>query len=310
MSREQHYRRLLRLYPQDHRATHGEEMLGVLMAANGGWRDDLNLIGGAVALHSRRVFNLDGGVPLRDVLAIVSLLGPILLLAGAASDLHEIAWWIKGGDLAGLPYEQIPEAPAWGAWLVVTVLALFGLRRLAALMAWVASATLLVIISEVRWNYAGDPSNVGWMLLGVFTAISLTWSAGPRRGLELVGRRGILFALAGVTTSILLFAITPSLYWVSFLAYLLGPWLSLAALALACYLACTRVPHRRTGRHAAFLLAVPVLSDASQYVLTEIVGPPLFWIPIVENTLFYGIPLLIVLAGNGILGRIKQSLPS
>jgi hypothetical protein len=310
MSREKHYRRLLALYPQDHRATHGDEMLGVLLAANGGWRDDLNLVGGAIALHTRRVFNLDGGVPLRDVMAIVSLLGPLILLTGAASDLHEIAWWVKGGGLAEMPYTQIPEAPAWAAWFVVAVLALYGLRRLAALMSWVACVTLLVIISQIRWNYAGDPSNVGWMLLGVFTAISLTWSAGPRRGLELVGRRGILFALAGVTTSILLIAITPSLYWVSFTAYLLGPWLALAALTLACYLSCNRVPHRRTGRHAAFLLAVPVVSDGLQYVLVSIVGPPMYWVPIVTNTVFYGVPLLIVLAGNGVLSRIRNSLPS
>ncbi|MFC0543266.1 hypothetical protein [Kutzneria chonburiensis] len=310
MSREQHYRRLLRLYPQDHRATHGEEMLGVLMAGGGGRRDDLNLVGGAIALHTRRMFNLDGGVPLRDVMAIVSLLGPIILLTGAASDLHEIAWWIKGGDLADIPYTQIPESPAWAAWLVVALLALSGMRRLAALMSWVAVLTLLVIITEIRWNYSGDPSNVGWMLLGLITAISLTWSAGPKRGLELVGRRGVLFALAGVATSTLLVAISPSLYRLSFAAYQLGPWLAVAAIGLAAYLACNRVPHRRTGRHAAFLLAVPVLSDVWQYLLMEIVGAPLFWIGIVENSLFYGVPLLIVLAANGILRTIKKSLPS
>jgi hypothetical protein len=28
-------------------------MLGVLLAANGGWRDDVNLVGGAAALHGR-----------------------------------------------------------------------------------------------------------------------------------------------------------------------------------------------------------------------------------------------------------------
>ena len=309
-NRERRYRRLLRLYPRDHREQHGEEMLGVLLDGRPGWRDAVDLVGGALALHLRRVFGLDGGVNLRDVMAVVSLLGPVVLLTGAASDLHEIAWWIKAGGLADMPYTQIPEAPAWGAWLVVAVLALAGPRRAAAVMAWLASATLLVIMSTVPVNYAGNPSNDGWLMLGVLTAISLTWSAGPARGKELVGRRGILFAVAGDAVAGLLVAVTPALYAVGFVSYVLGPWLAVAALVLGCYLACRPVPNRRTGRRAAFVLALPAVTMVVEYVLMTVVGPPIFWVPILTDAAFYGIPILMVLAGNGILRPLRNSLPS
>ncbi|GAA3438898.1 hypothetical protein GCM10018954_085170 [Kutzneria kofuensis] len=299
------------LYPRDHRERHGEEMLGVLMAANGGRRDDLDIVRGAAALHLRRMFNMDGGVQLRDVMAVVGLLGPILLLAGAAPDLHEIAWWFTtDGLFVTVPYTQVPDWPAWVAWLVVAVLTLFGVRRPAAAMAWVACAAHLVIISAVRVNYAANHENIGLLLLGVFTAVALTWSAGPARGRELVGRRGIRFAFAGVALSAVLPAITPSLYAVGFRAYQLGPWLASAAFVFGGYLACRRVPDRRTGRHAAFVLALPIISNLVNHVLIGILGPALFWTPVAANALFYGIPVLMVLAGFGILRQVWRSLPS
>lgn len=311
MTREDHYRRLLALYPSDHRRQHGEEMLGVLLAADGGWRDDLSLLTGAIALHTRRMFNLDGGVALRDVLAVVSLLGPILLLVGAAPDLHEIAWWFRSGDLfVTVPSPHTSDWPVWAAWLVVAVLALFGLRRPAAVTAWVACAAHLVIISGVRVNYAANYDNIGLLLLGVFTAIALTWSAGPARGKELVGPRGIRRAIAGLAVSGLLVALTPSLYYVGFWAYLLGPWLASAAAAFGGYLACRRVPDRRTGRHAAFVLALPIISNLVIHALLGVFGPALFWTPTTATALFYGIPILMVLAGLGTLGRIRRSLPN
>lgn len=270
------------------------------------WRDGLDLVGGAIVLHLRRVFGLDGGVNRRDAMAIVSLLGPIVMLAGAASDLHEIAWWIKAGALADMPYVQIPEAPAWGAWLVVAIFALFGLRRTAAVMAWLASATLLVIMSSVRFNYGGDPINDGWLILGVLTAISLTWSAGPVRGKELVGRRGILLALAGVAAWGLLVAITPISYRLGFWAYELVPWLAAVALAFGCYLACRPVSDRRTGRRAAIVLALPVVTQLVEYVLVSLVGPPMLWVPVLTDAAFYGIPILLVLSGYGILRPVRR----
>jgi hypothetical protein len=310
MTREKHYRRLLALYPRDHRAQHGEEMLGVLLAANGGWRDDVNLVGGAVALHGRRVFNLDGGVPLRDVMAIVSLLGPIVLLAGAAPDLHEIAYSIKTDSSFVTVPQQMPDWPVWAAWLVVAFLTLVGARRSAAAMAWVACAAHVVIISAVRISYAAHYETIGLLLLGVFSAIALTWSAGPSRAKDLIGGKGIRLAFAAVALTAVLLIITPGLYGLGFRAYRLEPWLASVALVAGAYLACRRAPDRRTGRHAAFVLALPVVATLVADTLIGFFGPALFWTPVIASALFYGVPILIVLAGNGVLSRIRKSLPS
>ena len=102
---ERRYRRLLACYPRDHRARHGEEMLAVLIAGAGdrsrpGWRESVNLLWAAVRLHLRRAVAADGGIDPREVLAVVSLLAPVVMLAGATTVLHEIGWWIKAGALA------------------------------------------------------------------------------------------------------------------------------------------------------------------------------------------------------------------
>ena len=312
MSGEKHYRRLLALYPRDHRERHGEEMLGVLLAADSDWRDDVNLVRGAIALHTRRVFNLDRGVPLRDVLAIVSLLGPIVLLISAVPDLRDLAAQIKSnGLLVTIPHPQPSGWPVWSAWTAVAVLALSGAYRLARAVAWVACAVHFMTISNIRVSYAANYETIGLLLLGVCTAIALTWSPGPAHGRELVGRRGIRFAFAGVAVSaVLLVFVTPSLYSVGFWAFELGPWLSSTALVLGGWLACRGVPDRRTGRHAAVVLALPLISNLVSFTLILLLGPALFWTPFIASALLYGIPLLIVLAGNGVLHRIKQSLPS
>jgi hypothetical protein len=311
MSREEHYRRLLALYPSDHRRQHGEEMLGVLLAANGGWRDDVNLVGGAVALHTRRALNLDGGVPLRDVMAIVSLLGPVVLLAGAAPDLHDVLYSIKtGGLLVTVPQQHVPDWPVWAAWLVATALTLVGARRPAAAIAWVACVAHLVIISAMPVGYAAHYESIGLLLLGVFSATALTWSAGPARGRELVGRRGVQLAFAGVALTAVLLVVTPSSHAVGFWAYQLGPWLASAASGFGGCLACRRAPDRRTGRHAAFVLTLPLVATVVIHILIGLLGPALFWTPVVASALFYGVPTLIVLAGNGVLSRIRKSLAS
>jgi len=309
VNKERRYRRLLALYPRDHRDQHGEEMLGVLLDGDAGWRDGLNLVGGAIALHTRRVFGLDGGVRLRDVMAVVSLLGPIVMLAGASADLHEIAWWIKADSFAEMPFEQVPDAPVWAAWLVVATLVLFAQRRAAAVSAWMAIILHLLLMSFLS-SYSSTYTNAGWLLLGGFTAISLTWSAGPARGKEMVGRRGVLFAFAGAAVAALFLAFSPRLTAFPPAFWILGPVLTYGALTLGGYLACRRVPNRRTGRRAAFVLALPAVAYLLQYVLVALVGPPMYWVPVVTNAVFYGIPVLLVLAGNGILRPVRTRLPS
>lgn len=309
-TRERRYRRLLALYPRDHRQRHGEEMLGVLMTADGGWRDGLDLVGGAVMLHLRRVFGLDGSAHVRDVMSIVSLLGPIVMLTGAVADLHEMAWWAKRGGLAEMPVSQVPDGPAWALWTVVAVLALVGLRRTAAVAAWLATgahaALMSVLSTTVFWRY----ENAGWLLLGLFTSIALTWSPGPVHGKEFVGTRGILTAFAGVAVAALVVAVTPRLLAVGTLARQAGPFLTYGAMALGGHLAVRRVRNRRTARRAVFVLALPAITLLLDMVLVAVVGPPLFWTPAVDAVLFFVLPALAVLAGNGVLRAVRTRQPS
>ena len=302
---ERRYRRLLALYPRDHRERHGEEMLGVLLDGRPGRRDGLDLVGGAIALHSRRVFGLDGGVNRRDVLSIVSLLGPIIMLTGGAADLHEVAWWIKAGDFSRMPFTQAPDAPIWGAWLLVTILALFGQRRAAAVAAWFTTGIYVALTSVLSNSFFWRYEDAGWTLLGLSTAIALTWSPGPGHGRQLVGARGILLAFAGDALAAVILAVTPHLMALGSWAWELGPWLTYGAMALGGYLACRQVRNRRTARRAVFVLALPTVTFVLDAVLVTVIGPPLYWISAVDSAIFYGIPILLVLAGMGILRPVR-----
>lgn len=282
----------------------------MLLDGTPSWRDGLDLVGGAIALHLRRVFGLDGQVRVRDVLSIVSLLGPLVILTGAAPDLREIAWWVKNDAFGDMPITQVPDAPAWGAWAVVAVLVLFGQRRAAAVSAWIATGVYVaaesVLSTALFWRY----EDAGWMLLGLFTAVALTWSPGPVHGKQFVGTRGILLALVGDAVAAAVLAVGPHVPAFGFWTRGLGPGLTYAALALGGYLACRRVRNRRTARRAVLVLALPAFTFLLDIVLVTLIGPPLYWISAIDFVVFYGVPVLIVLAGMGIPRLVRKSLPS
>jgi hypothetical protein len=282
------YRRLLAIYPRDHRERAGEEMLGVLMADAGertrpGFRNTVDVLWGALRLHLRRVVAADGGVEVRDVLAIVSLLGPIASLAGAARALHELAWWVRAGALSEMPvWQQIPDTPVWVVWFAVAVLALLRRRVAAAVVAWVAVAVHFAVVAFAPAYYAWTSLNGGWVLLGLLTAGALTWSSGPARGLALVGRRGVFVMAATVVVAALLEGVFHRQPFE-------GAWIVVVVAGglVACGLT------SRAGRRAALVLAVPLM-------------PVLLWDPYhaflhnsppsVEVAVFYGVPLVLLFA--------------
>ncbi|HEX6358069.1 hypothetical protein [Actinophytocola sp.] len=163
---ERRYRRLLALGPRDHREQHEEEMLGVLMTDAGerSWpsaRETVDLPWAALLLHLRRVFATDGGIVHRDVFAIVSLLGPVAILAGATTGLHELAWWIKVegfvGGLSTIPWwTQFPDASVWLVWLAVAVLSVRRMRRTAAVGAWLGTAGLVGLAIFAPYSTCGS----------------------------------------------------------------------------------------------------------------------------------------------------------
>lgn len=293
---ERRYRRLLACYPRDHRERDGEEMLGVLMADAGGrtsptWRETVDLLWAAARLHLRRVVAADGGIPARDVLAIVSLVGPLALLSGATTNLHEMAWWVEAGALREMPlFEQTPDAPVWLVWLAVAALSLLRLRRSAAVAAWLGTAgfaAVPMVFPAQRWWTGMD---AGWLLLGALIAVALTWSPGPTRGRELAGRSAVPVMAATVMAA---GALGVFGYGIES-----AEWSRLAVLAVGTVAACA--PGSRVGRRAGLVLLVPVMTT----LLAEALEGPL---PTAATaTIFYGVPIVVLLATGGLPRRIRR----
>jgi hypothetical protein len=304
---ERRYWRLLALYPRDHRTRHGEEMLGVLMAGAGertrpGVGETIDLLWAALRLHTRRMVTADG-IDHRDVLAVVSLLGPVAILAGATTGLHELAWWVKDGLVSGLsemPWlEQFPDAPVWLVWLAVATLVVLRKQRIAAIGAWLGVAGfcwLLFFAPAQHWWYAKD---AGWVELGVVTAVALTWSPGVGRGRELVGRRGIVVMATAVVATVLcgVFGYRENV----------AEFLVVALPVVGAVMACA--PGSRTGRRAALVLSLPTVSIVLWLLLMpgKVLDVDLPYAPreVLMAVIYFGVPLVLSLAFGALPRRVR-----
>jgi hypothetical protein len=227
--REKRYRRLLALYPKDHRREHAEEMVGVLLAADGdapvpapnpvAWAvrsgqhaaDVADLITGALRIRGRMALNrirrtrwLSWTVRDQrwsDALAVVSVIAPLLLLVAALTEFdipQAVASSITGhphwGVSASLGLADLPMAVGAPG---VTVLVFLQLRRLAGLGA-LATATGQIAAGAVP-AFAGyaDPAVAFTVLLSGTAAVALLLSPGPGRGLALLTRSGAALVGAG-----------------------------------------------------------------------------------------------------------------
>ena len=226
---ERRYRRVLALYPKDHRREHAEEMVGVLLAADGdapvrapnpvAWAvrsgqhaaDLADLIGGALRIRGRMALNrirrtrwLSWTVRDQrwsDALAVVSVIAPLLLLVAALTEFRipqAVASSITGhphwGVTASLGLADLPMAAGAPG---VTLLVFLRLRRLAGLGA-LATAIGQVAAGAVP-AFAGyaDPAVAFTVLLSGTAAAALLLSAGPDRGLVLLTRSGTALVGAG-----------------------------------------------------------------------------------------------------------------
>lgn len=296
-----HYKRMLALYPRDHRERNGDEMLDVLLAdagdrTNPQFRETLDLLWGALRLHLRRAVAADGGVDTRDVLAIVSLLGPIAILAGATTAMHELGWWVMHGFFAELPWwRQIPDAPMWVAWFVIAVLVLFGLRRTAAAGAWLATAGFVVLaVTSMTTGWRWTTADAGWVLLSALTAVALTWSPGPARGRELVRTRGLLVIASTVVVAGVLGVVG---YGSDLVA-----WAWVLVLVAGAVVACGA--GSRVGRRAALILSTPVMTLLIAQVAYDL--PFRLTTRFIEAVLFYGVPAVVLLALGGLPRRYPR----
>ncbi len=309
------YRRLLAWYPRDHRERHGEEMLSVLLAGarertRPSRRETADLLRGALRLHLRRVVGADGGIDHRDVLAIVSLLGPVVLLAGAAPVVDWLAGYLRSGSpwSWGRAIIDIPHAAVWGIWFVVAVLSLARMRRTAAVGAWLGTAGfLLAPLPGYVEFWDSVVADAGWMLLGAVVAAALTWSPGPARGRELVDGTRIVLLAGAVGCSVMLVMKSFETYDVLSVpveqvtvqrgATELVTWgLALAALVVGAVAA--GGVRLREGRRAALVLCVPVLVSVLVLVL------PMDSHLMVAGAVCYGVPLVVLVALGGLPRRV------
>lgn len=280
---EQRYRRLLRCYPPSHRAAHREEMLGVLLAtARPGQRmpgagQALNLAACGLAIRARRA--LTAG-PWQDALAVLSLVAPVLMVVTAAVN-------VAGSAREALDEAAFAQVPAWqllsfvatlagpvvmlAGWLTVVILALTGRPRAAATLASVPVALTLVNLLALSMERTGAWSgalpgflysaSVGPAVIASLAACSLAFSAGPRRGLDLVGGRRAGLMIAGLsvaftfTSVVSLLSPNPDVFSTRVMNLL---DISLVAIAIA--VTCTRSP---AGGRVAALLAVGQLTGLS-----------------------------------------------
>ncbi len=226
---EKRYRRLLALYPKDHRREHAEEMVGVLLAADGdapvrtpnpaawAWRlgqhsaDIADLIGGALRIRGRAVLNrirrtrwLSATVRDRrwsDALAVVSVIAPLLLLVAALTEFRipqAVASSITGhphwGVSATLGLADLPMAAGAPG---VALLVFLGLRRLAGLGALATAIGQIAAGAVPAFAGYADPAVAFTVLLSCTAAVALLFSPGPDRGLALLTRGGTALVGAG-----------------------------------------------------------------------------------------------------------------
>jgi hypothetical protein len=196
---EGRYRRLLLMYPAEHRRKHQDEMLGVLMTgAHAGQRrpgliDTANLTWGALLIRLRPARPGTWWPLWRDALAVVSVLLPLAFLASAIVSVIPALTVRPETHTAFVAFLQEMLVSA-GAWVILTTLILLRLRRIAIL----ATAGLLIWYLVAT---AGAPYWVGIgpgaiqisVVLGLELAALLA-SAGPRQGMPLMTWR--YYALA------------------------------------------------------------------------------------------------------------------
>ncbi|GHE42382.1 hypothetical protein GCM10017673_50830 [Streptosporangium violaceochromogenes] len=229
---EERYRRLLVLYPREHRARHEEEMIGVMLdQAEPGRRhpdprDVIDLLKGGLQVRLRRSAGPASGTYWRDALnvaAIVVPLHPFLLQLGGVVPLLWVG--LSTTDLRQSGILLGPLIPELLPGALILLLALRGSRRAAAwcAWAWTAASSVLYVVLTLRMieemgpeAFPVTPPNAGnvalYALPGVLSALLLTVAPCPAAGAALIGHRRLLrwsvaavlgLSAAGVVTTLL-----------------------------------------------------------------------------------------------------------
>ncbi len=287
MNLEGRYRRLLRLYPRDHRRVHTEEMIGVLMnmSAPGQHRprfgEIADLAYGALRIRLRRAAGMFGGpwADSRAAAAVVALTAQALFSVVGALVFWKVAplgldlsWrhrtyvasTVVGAalDLRGRLFADVSDVLlTLLAALVATgaaAAALTGRRTIAATLAWVYAVAACggcdVAVSAnggLAPPGTGDFYGYGLMvspLAAVLIAVLASLPPGIRRGGELVNRRRLLLQSAAMTPLMAFYMVAPR--------DMTGPGIAISVTLLVAALAVPagRAMHTPVGRRTLALL--------------------------------------------------------
>jgi hypothetical protein len=203
---ERRYRRLLAWYPAVHRATYGEELIGVLLAAapGGSSRPGLaaafDLIRGGLRVRSRSAWRALTAIDWPDALAVCSVAVPVLLLGYLTTQ-----WVYFLRDSAGPLPALAPGLPVLA--VAAPLLVALRFRRTAAVIAaglagWLSILTIGAALPDGAWliNGGGLAGSVALMLW----AAALAWSAGPRRAAEILTPNSwVVLAGSGVAMGVI-----------------------------------------------------------------------------------------------------------
>lgn len=177
---ELRYRRLLAVYPRDHRRAYEEEMLAVLMEGARPGQQRPSLAEVADLLWSGFLARVSRG------------------LQGARGTGWRDAAGLWLGDLPGLKFGMLADVAArTGAWLIVAAAVLAGLRRTGAALA--AAAVVVEIWAVTSWSDQWHWVATGWVLvLASLTATLLAAGRRARKPVEVLGLVGTLMAIGGI----------------------------------------------------------------------------------------------------------------
>jgi hypothetical protein len=234
---EKRYRRLLALYPRDHRREYAEEMVGVLLAmaaqdvptqdaSPGTWRpvagavrlgrdiaDGTDLVAGAARIHGRMALSrirprwlsrVVRDPRWSDALAVLSVITPLLLLVAALADFgvpQAVASAAAGHpDWRVTATYELSDLPLLIGAPIVTVLAYLRLRRLAGIAALATGIGQLAVGvpgSALAFRGYSSPAVAFTVLLAGTAAVALLLSPGPARGLDMLTWRGAALVTMG-----------------------------------------------------------------------------------------------------------------
>ncbi|MFE9689497.1 hypothetical protein [Micromonospora sp. NPDC005806] len=194
---ERRYRRLLAVYPWEHRRAYEEEMLAVLLAGarpgqtRPGAGDALNLIGAGLRARLRVSTRGLTEPAWTDAAAVTGVLVALALFAAAGRNLAD---HLVVNPALPPPLRPVgADAVDWlrvAGWAGVALAALIGLRRVAAGLAWAGVAAWLVLVGP---GAVDQPTYVVDTLpqfaLALVTAAALTVPAPGRRALAVLGAR-------------------------------------------------------------------------------------------------------------------------